>query len=189
MPRLVHKPPKYSKHKASGQAVVTIAGKDIYLGDYGTKESRQEYDRGVAEWLAAGRTAPQPARALATGDGLSVATLLLQFWRHARTYYRDADGQTAGEAFNYKDALKPVLNLYGRTHAKTFGPRALKTVRDEMIRMGWSRRYINRQVLRIKSVFRWAAENELVPASVYESRCGRWPACARARVMLESRPR
>jgi integrase len=172
MPRLVHKPPKYSKHKASGQAVVTIAGKDVYLGDYGTKESRQEYDRVVAEWLVAGRTAPgsrKSARALATGDGLSVATLLLHFWRHARTYYRDADGQTAGEAFNYRDALKPVLKLYGRTHARAFGPLALKTVREEMIRLKWSRRYINRQVLRIKSVFRWAAENELVPASMYEA--------------------
>jgi integrase len=171
MPRLVHKPPKYSKHKASGQAVVTIAGTDVYLGRYGSKESREAYDRAVAEWLAAGRSAPaqKSARALATGDGLSVATLLLQFWRHARTYYRDADGQTAGEAFNYRDALKPVLKLYGRTHARAFGPLALKTVREEMIRLKWSRSYINRQVLRIKSVFRWAAENELVAASVYES--------------------
>jgi hypothetical protein len=46
---------------------------------------------------------------------------------------------------------------------------ALKTVREEMIRLKWSMSYINRQILRIKSVFRWAAENELVPASVYES--------------------
>jgi hypothetical protein len=32
MPRLIHAPPKYRKHKASGQAVVTINGRDHYLG-------------------------------------------------------------------------------------------------------------------------------------------------------------
>ena len=33
-------PPKYHKHKASGQASVTIDGKDFYLGPHGTKASR-----------------------------------------------------------------------------------------------------------------------------------------------------
>ena len=38
-----------------------------------------------------------------------------------------------------------------------------------MIRMGWSRNYINRQALRIKSVFRWGVGHELIPSSVYEA--------------------
>jgi hypothetical protein len=42
-------------HRASGQAVVTIAGQDHYLGPHGTTASRIEYDRLVGEWLAAGR--------------------------------------------------------------------------------------------------------------------------------------
>ncbi|MCY2987442.1 MAG: hypothetical protein NTY19_06200 [Planctomycetota bacterium] len=37
MPRLVHPIPKYSKHRASGQAAVTIAKVDHYLGPYSTK--------------------------------------------------------------------------------------------------------------------------------------------------------
>jgi hypothetical protein len=45
MPRLIHSNPSYRKHRASGQAVVTIDGKDIYLGPHGTKASRNEYDR------------------------------------------------------------------------------------------------------------------------------------------------
>ena len=32
MPRLIHKVPRYAKHRASGQAVVTLNGKDRYLG-------------------------------------------------------------------------------------------------------------------------------------------------------------
>jgi hypothetical protein len=55
MPRLTQSVPKYRKRRASGQAVVTIAGRDHYLGPYGTKVSRLEYDRLITEWLASGR--------------------------------------------------------------------------------------------------------------------------------------
>jgi integrase len=34
---------------------------------------------------------------------------------------------------------------------------------------GWSRNYINKQVARLKSMFRWATENEMIPAGVYQS--------------------
>ena len=37
MPRLVRTLPKYRKHKASGQAVVTLNGRDHYLGPHGTQ--------------------------------------------------------------------------------------------------------------------------------------------------------
>ena len=55
MPRLIHKYPRYRHHKASGQAVVTLNGKDHYLGPHGTKASKAEYDRLIACWLANGR--------------------------------------------------------------------------------------------------------------------------------------
>jgi hypothetical protein len=44
--------PKYRKHRASGQALVTINGRGLYLGPHGTKASKVEYDRLVCEWLA-----------------------------------------------------------------------------------------------------------------------------------------
>ena len=47
--------PKYRKHRASGQAVVTFDGTDFYLGPRGTKASKLEYDRLIGEWLANGR--------------------------------------------------------------------------------------------------------------------------------------
>ncbi|WP_428305029.1 hypothetical protein [Lacipirellula sp.] len=45
MPRLVDALPKYRKHKASGQAVVTLNGRDHYLGPHGTSASKAFYDR------------------------------------------------------------------------------------------------------------------------------------------------
>jgi hypothetical protein len=50
-PRVV----SYRLHKPTNQAVVTFNGKDVYLGQHGTAESRERYDRAIAEWLANGR--------------------------------------------------------------------------------------------------------------------------------------
>jgi hypothetical protein len=36
MPKLIHRTPRYCKHRASGQAIVTIDGRDIYPGPHGT---------------------------------------------------------------------------------------------------------------------------------------------------------
>ena len=55
MPYLAHATPRYRLHRASGQAVVTLAGVDHYLGPWKSKASRIEYDRLVGEWLTAGR--------------------------------------------------------------------------------------------------------------------------------------
>ena len=37
--------PSYGRHKASGQAVVCINGRDVYLGKYGTPESYRNRGR------------------------------------------------------------------------------------------------------------------------------------------------
>ena len=50
MPKLKHRPPSYTLHKASGQAVVKIDGRSRYLGKYGSPESHAAYRRLVAEW-------------------------------------------------------------------------------------------------------------------------------------------
>ena len=50
MPLLVHRVPKYGNHRATGQAIVTLDGKDFYVGPHGTKASRNEYDRLVDEF-------------------------------------------------------------------------------------------------------------------------------------------
>jgi hypothetical protein len=46
--------PKYRLHKGSGQALVQIKGERIYLGKYGSEESKDQYRRLVAEFFAGG---------------------------------------------------------------------------------------------------------------------------------------
>ncbi len=47
--------PSYRKH-SSGQGRVSLNGRDYLLGTYGSKESKQKYNRLVAEWLASNQS-------------------------------------------------------------------------------------------------------------------------------------
>ncbi len=55
MPKLGKRLPKYRKHKASGQAIVTLDGSDHYLGEYDSKQSHAAYEQLIGRWLASGR--------------------------------------------------------------------------------------------------------------------------------------
>ena len=77
MPKLIQSNPKYRKHKASGQAVVTLNGVDHYLGPHATKASHAEYDRLISAWLANGRRLATPE------SDLTIVELLAAFRRHA----------------------------------------------------------------------------------------------------------
>ncbi len=175
MPKLTRSTPKYRKHRASGQAIVTIGGRDFYLGPHGSKASIREYDRLIAEWLANGRTLP--------GDeidhGLTIVELFAAYMRYARTYYRRSSPK-GNERDEIKRALRTVKQLYGKTPAAEFTPKRLKAVRQVWIDAGNSRSYINKKVERVRRVFCWGVEEELVPAEVYHAlaavahlKCGR----------------
>ena len=75
----------YRLHRPSGQAIVTLDGKDHYLGLHGSEASRLQYDRLIAEWLAHGRHLPLPAE---VQPAVSVNQVILAFWEHAQDYYR-----------------------------------------------------------------------------------------------------
>lgn len=162
MPRLVRSTPKYRKHRASGQAVVSLNGQDVYLGPHGTQSSRAEYDRLVGEWLARGR------RSAAGGGGDSdvrVVELIAAFWRHAQTHYARPDGHK-GELACFKAALSHLKRLYGPTRVSEFGPLALKAVREAFVDAGWCRKYVNRQTVRVRQVVKWGVSEAMVPGDV-----------------------
>jgi hypothetical protein len=77
---VAHRPPSYRLHKPTGQAVVTVGGRDLYLGLHGSEDSRREYDRIISEWLAAGRGRAAPSAAT---TGISVSELMVFYLRHA----------------------------------------------------------------------------------------------------------
>lgn len=176
MPRRRNPVPAYLHHKLSGQAYVRLpvpgGRRDVYLGSHGSPESRDAY----AEIVKAMATDPagaiekiiaaSPAK---SAPSPSVAEVLLAFMKHATEYYRRHDGTPTSEVSNYRTALKQVRKLYAHLPVTEFGPLALKAVRDEMVRIGWHRKTVNYQVARVRRAFRWAAENEMMPATVWQS--------------------
>lgn len=85
--------PSYRLHKASGQAIVTLNGHDVYLGHYDTPESRQAYDRAIAEWLVGGR---EPK---ADGDGMTVGELVPAYMEWAEKSSKAGRSDTGCSAF------------------------------------------------------------------------------------------
>jgi integrase len=153
--------PSYRHHKPSHQAVVTIDGRDIYLGRYDSPESRAEYDRVIAEWLASGRRLPGP------GSDLTVNEVLREYMQHVDGYYIK-DGRPTSEPKNIRLSIRPARQLYGDTLAREFGPLKLKAVRQAMIEGGLCRDEINKRVRRIVRAFKWAVAEEMVPPSVHQ---------------------
>ena len=160
MPRLTVRVPKYCQHKASGQAYVTLDGHTYYLGPHASKASLLEYDRLIALWQANGRRMPGTDK-----PDITIAELLVPYLKFAQGYYRK-NGEITTEVDALRAAMRPLVKLFAETLVSNFGPLSLKAVRDDMIRLRWCRTSINKHIDRIKRIFRWGVENELVPAEV-----------------------
>jgi integrase len=111
-----------------------------------------------------------------------VSILIDRFWTHCQTYYRADDGSPTSEVASFKQALRLLNRMYGKVPISEFGPLSLKAIREAMIRpepavpgssdrgrVAWSRTYTNHQVARLKMVFKWGVENEIVPSPVYQA--------------------
>jgi integrase len=78
------------------------------------------------------------------------------------TYVKDS--KPTNQILLIRLAIKILRELYGREPASTFGPLALKACRDQFIKQGLARTECNRRTRLIVQAFRWAVENELIPA-------------------------
>lgn len=172
------KTPGYRKRHDRNQAIVTLTDavtkrrKDYWLGEHGSPESRELYHRVIAEWEANGRRLFDPDfEKPATGDdpegGITISELCARFWR-ARAQHLNEN-----ERSHCKTLIRLLRRAYGSTPASAFGPRRLQRLRDDMIRAdpesgrrGWGVTYTNAQVRRLCRLFKWAASQELVSASV-----------------------
>lgn len=157
-------PPRYLRH-VSGQARVVLDGRTHYLGTYGSPESREKYQRLIHERLVLPASASPPSAAPAE-PGLLLCELMAAYLEHAEKEY----GRKTPAWYSIRDALRVAKALYLTLPAAQFGPMALKACREKMVAdQDWSRTYVNRQVQRLCHMFRWAAEQELLPISVYQT--------------------
>jgi integrase len=168
--------PSLRLHKASGQAVTTVRGRDIYCGRYGSPESEANYRRVIADLVASGPEvvrhhglprsgSRRQAFVPPTARAISVAELLLAYVEFAEREYLPP----SRESEIIKVAAKTVRELFGTVPAGEFGLRQLKAVRQKWIDQGRARKYINAKIGRVVRIWQWGAEEELVPASTWHA--------------------
>ncbi len=152
--------PKYSHHRPTGLARVTIAGKCHYLGPFNSPESRERYEQLISRWLAGADNVEL--------ETLSIGRLAILYLDHCREYYRK-EGRVTSEVLATQAALRPLTEKYSGERVSQFGPRKLKSIRDTMITAGAARSTINGNIRRVVRMLKWGVENELVEPGVYQA--------------------
>ena len=101
--------PKLTHHKASGQGVVRLNGRDHYCGRYGTAECQAEWLRIVSDWLANRRQDPNQDQDPPHGD-ITINELMMGFLAWAEGYYRK-NGKPTGETTIIRYAIRPLRTV------------------------------------------------------------------------------
>ena len=142
--------PNYRLHKATGQGFVELGGRRFYLGKHGSKASRDEYERRVAEYLTNGRQLP-PTK---TKTGISCQELAIQFLEWAEEYF-----MSQPKSFNHiKTAMGFLVKHYGRESDDNFAPTSLVFIQKQLVEHGYARLMVNRYVGIIKQAFKPGAK-------------------------------
>ena len=100
---------------------------------------------------------------------MSVSELALAYWRFAKRYYRK-DGKPTTALDGVRQSLRPLRDMYASTPATRFGPRSLTALRERLLESGrLNRGTVNKRIDTVKRVFKWGAEQELVPAHAWHA--------------------
>jgi integrase len=169
-------PPVYRRKICRGKevAVVTLsdceskARRDIYLGSYGSPESRQYYARLLADWEARGRRLPDQVSIRRCLGGPTISQI-------AAAYLDEVQRSAARRRLDCAcHALRVLRDHYGETPAADFGPRSLRLLQSAMLmgsadRKAWSPRTVNERVALILDMFRWAVAEEALQPAVHQA--------------------
>lgn len=154
--------PAYRLHKSSGQAVVTFRRVNRYLGKHGSPESWDRYRQEISQWLARHCQPPPPA---VKTNHFTCKQLAALWWLEAsRRYVKN--GKPTGQQSRIKQALRFYRKLYDAEPAAAFTPVCLREVRRRMIEARWTRQFINSCVGCLKTMYRWAEAEGLLPAGI-----------------------
>jgi integrase len=151
--------PAYVHHKPTGQARVRINGKDHYLGKFGSPESHERYDELIAELVLDA----EPSRSL------TLTAVLAAWWAECKRRYSKGKGKLGG-AQNWRPVIRLLREKHGEERAEDLGPKKLRKLLEEAAEEnGWSLSYTKMQLARVKRIFKWAAAEELVSVTAYQS--------------------
>ncbi|MCC6678366.1 MAG: tyrosine-type recombinase/integrase [Phycisphaerales bacterium] len=150
--------PAYRPH-LSGQARVTLNGKDEYLGDYGSPQSVERYWQFIREWEARGRQPVVPP-----GSALTVVELLDRYLTYLEP--RASDSMMEGA----KQVIRLLRDQCGFSSVEDIRPATMRAIQKSLIERGNCLNTIKDRMTRIRAILRWGVAEELVPPDVL-ARC------------------
>ncbi|MDA7911930.1 site-specific integrase [bacterium] len=155
--------PSYRLHKASGLAVVTINGKDVYLGRYGSAESKLSYKNALNElWCPTqNQTANSPPRKL---EPITVGRLAIEFGKYASRKF----GEDSSEWKQIQIVLREIRKEYADWLAADFGPLRFEGYRQMLMDRGITRGTIKRKSNYVLKMFQLGVKYELIPVEFWQ---------------------
>ncbi len=171
------------RYHISGQSVVTIDGKDYYLGKHGTAESLARHAVLIAEYQAGNLSLSQGfdqetlfarAKALISQPDALVAQhqanapilvkhVAAAYQEHAKVRY----ALQKSELHRINQICDELVENDGNLLAIEYGPKALQRQRQRWIVAGNARVYCNRLTNLVVRMFKWSVSQELVEQSTW----------------------
>jgi integrase len=168
MPRSKNHVPKYCHHKPSDRGYARFDHRNrrptYFPGPYDSVESRAAYDAALADWLKNGRARAAPPPATPTTEKATAAEIVLAFWRYVEEqglYVKH--GRKTSEHHDLRAAFGVLANLYRDRPTAQFGLAEMNALRKAMVERKWAETTIKRHLQRIRSLFAWGQDHNLVP--------------------------
>lgn len=156
---------------------VRIPGRaDVYLGAAGCWKSKKQkpprevteaYEREIARYLSARVESQEQGPDRVLSSDCSVVELCRAYLAHCQHYYQKR-GKPTTQVNVVKNTLRPLRRLFGLTRAADFRAADFRAYRDHLEREGeLARDTINARLARVRLMFRWAVEQELLAEDVW----------------------
>ena len=141
---------------------------ETFPGKHGSPESQAAYEKSLAHFLAYGtlppwikQSTPPPEEFKPQRGGMVTVAQLCQEFLAAQ-----GPGYCASERAAYRVVIDRLCSLHAATPVEEFRRPMLRRVRHQMVELGNSRRYIDSQVTRIRGMFDWGVDEDLVPPKI-----------------------
>lgn len=168
MPVLNKRPPKLCVKKSRGTAFVCFNGKEIYMGKVGP-EADKNYRIFISSWANSSLGSIRPNK----NEEITLELLLSEYL----LYIRSVPNYAKSEEIRAKSVIQRILQLFPDMNVDRFGPLELEAVRNSFMKSGYSRhgeercysrKYLNRLVNVIRSIFKWGVSKTLVKPDTHQ---------------------
>lgn len=170
------------RYHVSGQSVVTIDGKNFYLGPHNEALTVARYACLVKAYQDNGYRLPDDysiddVRNATAGqfgdlmveDQADEPVRVKHLAEAYKAYVLKRYANAVQDQSRRLDVVKWLLEHDSELLVEKFGPKKLREYRDRLDDGSRSRRYLNRLTNEIRAVFKWGVSQEMVPANVLVS--------------------